>query len=211
MGVACSFANAVLKYRAGHDAMTVCAKAPSRLRDALTRYKASFKRQGMDNDEDEIDTLRHTFVLVLGLGMRESSGQYSEGRDMSASNVSGGTCEAGAWQTSYNLKGLAPLIDDLLDEYDPPSVPGFVHVYRQGVSQPISKSYGSGRGLTFQRLSKNSPDFACEVAAYGIRIAYHHWGPLIQQKAQVVRAADEMLQEVQKLLDTPSTEEVPSA
>lgn len=39
------------------------------------------------------DTLRQLFVLLIGLGMRESSGQYCEGRDRSASNV---TAEAAA-------------------------------------------------------------------------------------------------------------------
>jgi hypothetical protein len=53
---------------------------------------------GMDNSADGVDTLRHLFALQLGLGMRESSGQYCCGRDMSADNVSAETCEAGLFQ-----------------------------------------------------------------------------------------------------------------
>ena len=42
----------------------------------------------MRNDVSGTDTLRHLFVLMIGLGMRESSGRYCEGRDQSASNTS---------------------------------------------------------------------------------------------------------------------------
>ena len=35
----------------------------------------------MRNDVSGIDTLRHLFVLMIGLGMRELSGRYCEGRD----------------------------------------------------------------------------------------------------------------------------------
>ena len=53
--------------------------------DALTWYRAEFIRKlDTDNSEDGIDTLRSLFVMLLGLGMRESSGRYCEGRDISA-------------------------------------------------------------------------------------------------------------------------------
>ena len=58
--------------------------------------------------------------LLLGLGMRESSGNYSEGRDMSASNVTGDTAEAGLFQQSWNSHSASPHIAQLLDESKKP-------------------------------------------------------------------------------------------
>ncbi len=49
-------------------------------------------------------SLRASYTLLIGLGMRESSGDYCEGRDYSAGSTSASTCEAGAWQTSYNAR-----------------------------------------------------------------------------------------------------------
>jgi hypothetical protein len=71
-------------------------------RDALTWYAATFADLGMDNHAAGPDTLRHLFVLLIGLGMRESSGRHCEGRDRSASNVTADTAEAGLFQTSFN-------------------------------------------------------------------------------------------------------------
>jgi len=56
----------------------------------------------MDNSRGGVDVLRHLFVLLTGLGMRESSGHYGEGRDASATNTSAYTAEAGLFQVSYN-------------------------------------------------------------------------------------------------------------
>ena len=50
-------------------------------RDALAHYASEFAALGMRNDVSGLDTLRHLFVLMIGLGMRESSGRYCEGRD----------------------------------------------------------------------------------------------------------------------------------
>ena len=56
----------------------------------------------MDNDAAGVDTVRHLFVLLIGLGMRESSGKYCEGRDKSASNRSAETAEAGLFQLTMH-------------------------------------------------------------------------------------------------------------
>ena len=54
-------------------------------------------------------TLRHLFALILGLGMRESSGRYCEGRDMSASNVSAETAECGSHSNLMEYQKLQHL------------------------------------------------------------------------------------------------------
>ena len=68
--------------------------------DALTWYRAEFIRKlGTDNSEMASIRCGSLFVMLLGLGMRESSGRYCEGRDF-GTNVSADTAEAGMYQTS---------------------------------------------------------------------------------------------------------------
>jgi hypothetical protein len=45
--------------------------------DALATYRARFRAAGMSNASDGVDTLRHVFVLLIGLGMMESAGRYN--------------------------------------------------------------------------------------------------------------------------------------
>ena len=89
-GMAVMFAVALRKLAQGDPAAVEMARASSGdpSRDALAYYASEFARLGMRNDVSGIDTLRHLFVLMIGLGMRESSGRYCEGRDQSASNGS---------------------------------------------------------------------------------------------------------------------------
>jgi nicotinamide mononucleotide (NMN) deamidase PncC len=63
--------------------------------DVLSWCASTFNALGMSNETAGIDTLRHVYVFLIGLGMRESSGRHCEGRDMSASNTSSDTAEAG--------------------------------------------------------------------------------------------------------------------
>jgi len=44
----------------------------------------------------------------MGLGMRESSGRYCEGRDRNANNVTSDTAEAGLFQMSWDIHGVKP-------------------------------------------------------------------------------------------------------
>ena len=54
---------------------------PSNRSDALAWYMARLKSAGMGDNDTPVKRLRHLFVLLTGLGMRESSGRYCEGRD----------------------------------------------------------------------------------------------------------------------------------
>ena len=89
-GMAVMFAVVARKLAQGDSAALEMARAVSGEsgRDALAHYAPQFAALGMRNDVSGIDTLRHLFVLLIGLGMRESSGRYCEGRDMSANNIS---------------------------------------------------------------------------------------------------------------------------
>lgn len=176
-------------------------------KDALTWYRDEFEELGLENNEDGIDTLRHLFALLLGLGMRESSGRYCEGRDMSASNTSADEAEAGMFQTSWNLRSCNDNIPPLLDSYwESPN--GFLDTFQSDV-EPDSNdlgNYGSGDGAQYQFLSKFAPAFHCFVTAIGMRYLRQHWGPLNRKEVELRKEADDMLQQVQDYLSENSAE-----
>ncbi len=172
-------------------------------KDALKHYEDIFQKAGMDNAKPGVDTLRHLFVLMLGLGMRESSGKHCEGRDMSARNTSAETAEAGLFQTSYNARKASPLMPKLFKEFMAKPTPSYINVFEEGVRCKESnlENYGEGDGRDFQKLSKECPFFALMFAGIGLRNIRKHWGPINRRDAEIKTNADAMFKEVQKLVD----------
>jgi hypothetical protein len=172
-------------------------------RDALAWYRSEFDHAGMNNSAAGPDTLRHLFVLLTGLGMRESSGKHCEGRDMSAHNVSADTAEAGLFQVSHNASFASPLLKQLFDQYRAKPTGGFLEVFQEGAHCKASdaENFGEGPGMEFQRLSKACPAFAVEFAAIGLRHIRTHWGPIISRKAEIRRECDQMYQQIQVAVD----------
>lgn len=204
-GMALVYARVYCKLKAGDAAATEMAKTNTGNtdKDALAHYAQEFNAVGMANESAGVDTLRHLFVLLIGLGMRESSGRYCEGRDRSASNTTADTAEAGLFQTSYNArKGNHLLMPQLFRQYlANPS--GFVEVFQKGISCSSSnlENFGDGDGREFQRLSKTSPAFAAEFAAVGLRNSRKHWGPINRKAVEIRLECDAMLLQVQKVVD----------
>jgi hypothetical protein len=172
-------------------------------KDALSWYRSQFQALGMDNTRDGIDTLRHLFVLMLGLGPRESSGRYCEGRDMSASNVQADTAEAGMFQTSWNIRSSDDEITPMLN-YFWNSPNGFLTTFQNGVKPDSNDlgNFGSGDGAKYQFLSKFAPAFHAFVTALGLRSLRQHWGPINREEVELRPEANEMLLEVQYLVET---------
>lgn len=203
-GMSVVYARVYCKLKAGDAGAIEMAKADTgnRERDALTWYAELFDDLGMDNHTAGVETLRHLFVLLIGLGMRESSGRYCEGRDRSAQNVTADTAEAGLFQTSFNASRANRLLPELFQQYlREPS--GFVEVFKEGVACRPSdlEDFGTGPGRDFQRLSKECPAFAAEFAAIGLRHLRKHWGPIHRKEAQLVPECDAMLRSVQEVVD----------
>src|SRR5262245_57852015 len=93
-GIAVTWAYVYRRWKAKDPIALEMAKAAGNENvDALAWYEGIFENAEMEVGIDGSDTLRSLFVLLMGLGMRESSGKYCEGRDMSASNVSADTAE----------------------------------------------------------------------------------------------------------------------
>ena len=203
-GMAVVFARVYCKLAARDPAAIEMAKANTGdgTRDALAWYSERFQRVGMSNEIAGADTLRHLFVLLLGLGMRESSGRYCEGRDRSASNTTADTAEAGLFQTSFNARIASRLLPMLFARYSA-NPAGFVEIFQEGVHVRPSdlENFGTGDGAEFQRLSKESPAFAAEFAAVGLRNIRTHWGPINTRAAELRNEADAMFRQVQIAVD----------
>jgi uncharacterized protein (TIGR02594 family) len=204
-GMALCFALAVSRLRDKDSAVEVMAQANTGDDDvdALSWYSEEFEGAGMDNSSDGVDTLRHLFVLLTGLGMRESSGRYCEGRDMSASNVEADTCEAGLFQTSWNIRTASPEMPALFEEYwDNPQ--GFLEVFSENINPTAGNLdvYGSGDGAAYQWLAKFCPAFAVMTTAVGLRTRRQHWGPINRVECELVEALDDLLKEVQDMVES---------
>jgi len=207
-GMALAYSTAYRKYLAGESEAKEMAKANTGNddKDAISWYNSNFVNLGMRNDVAGTDTLRHLFVLLIGLGMRESSGKHCEGRDQSASNTDANTCEAGLFQQSWNSNSCSPEIPKLMDEYrpgldsDPPICA--LSTFKEGVSCSSSswQNYGSGTGRDFQQLAKSCPQFTVEVAAVGLRNLRQHWGPINRKEAELRSEADMLLIDVEAII-----------
>lgn len=170
--------------------------------DALAWYEPEFRALGMTNNKPGIATLRHLFVMMIGLGPRESSGRYCEGRDLSADNVQADTCEAGLFQTSWNIRSASPTIGPLLPHFwDNPN--GFLDTFKENVDATANNlnSFGSGDGVKYQWLSRFCPLFHIMVTGVGMRTLRQHWGPINRREVTLKREADILLREVQALVE----------
>jgi peptidoglycan hydrolase-like protein with peptidoglycan-binding domain len=206
-GMACAFAQSVKKLKTGHPAVLVMASARTNSdKDALNVYRSEFDNMRMSNEDDGIDTLRHLYALMLGSGMRESSGRHCEGRDQSATNTSSDTAEAGLFQTSYNAHSASdPEFSNLMAEYsqsaNKPSC--YLSQFDDGVSCSSSEwsCYGSGKGYDFQQMCKECPAFAVESHGLTLRNLCNHYGPIIRKEVELKSDADRMFKQVQAYLD----------
>jgi len=208
VGTALSFALAYQRLNSDDQACQQMAKANTgNSKDVFTVYATEYRNLGMDNSAaaNPGDRLRHLFALVLGLGMRESSGRYPEGRDQSASNTSADEAEASFLQTSWNIRSCSSTIPPLLPEYW--SNPcGFRAQFKEGVTLKSSDlgNFGSGDGAKYQFLSKYAPVFHALVSGVGLRNLCNHWGPINRKEAELRQDADSMLRAVQTAVDTYS-------
>jgi hypothetical protein len=151
------YARVYCKLKNGDEATLEMAKEQTNdeTKDALSWYREEFEELGIKNDNAGVDVLRSLFMLLIGLGMRESSGRYCEGRDRSATNTTAQTAEAGLFQTSYNTRRANPNMAVLFEDYLTKPI-GFVDVFKEG-AQCNSKdveNYGTGKGRDFNNYQK---------------------------------------------------------
>lgn len=200
-GMALVYARLYCRLRQGDRFATRMARAEETgsPKDALAHYHAKFRALGMSNERRGSDTLRHLFVLLMGLGMQESSGIWWEGVDPRFDRAPDET-EAGLFQASWNSHEFDTLLLPLLEEYDRhPS--GLLEVFREGVRTGSTPDRGSGRAARFQYLTKHCPSFAVEHIALAVRGQYSDWQPVRDRYAELHPDADAMLKEVERVVD----------
>lgn len=173
--------------------------------DALTWYEPQFAALSMSNATDGVDTLRHAYTLLIGLGMRESSGQFCVGRDRSANFVTADSAEAGLFQTSFGARTKHAAMSALYEKYKADQSACLLNTFKRGVSCPArdAENFGVGEGRRWQQLTKTCPAFAAEYAAVLMRVhggSRGEFGPLRNRAAEVRPVCDAMLKQVQELV-----------
>ncbi len=202
-GMAVCFGQTYAKLLAGDSAARAMVAVVDGPYDVFDHYDQQFADIRMETDgASDADRLRALFVILTGLGMRESSGRYCEGRDRSASNTTADTAEAGLFQQSWDSRRANPEIEKMFRSYSKDSR-GFLDIFKEGVLVKPGDldNYGSGDGREFQFLCKLCPEFAVEVAAIGLRTLYTHWGPIVRHEAELVPAANALFKQVQAIVD----------
>jgi len=178
--------------------------------DALTWYSDQLRTIGM-GAATPLERLRSLFVLLLGLGMRESSGRFCEGRDRSANNTSADTAEAGLFQMSFDLVAPRAELLDVFHHYQSNPGEGLREIFEVEMSPPARpkdlENFGpsTSPGFAFQKLSKECPAMTVEIAALGLRLEAGHWGPIINHAAEVRSASKELLLAVERIVTAPIT------
>jgi hypothetical protein len=200
-GMALVYAKALCDQKRSDVVLVSKAKTES-IYDALNWFGVEFSNKKMDNSKDGPDSLRHTFVLLIGLGLRESSGKHCEGRDMSATNVSADTTEAGLFQTSYNSRVFSSELPKLHAKYKASNSGCFYDVFHEGVkcTEANLKNWGEGEGVTFQKMSKGCPAYAAEYAAVMLRVKRSHYGPLNTRSAEIRTECNDLLKKVESMI-----------
>lgn len=144
----------------------------------------------------ESSDLINTYALLLGLGLRESDGNFKEGADRTARHSSSSTIEAGAFQTSYNIRsclgrvvrgkpkhpGANRGLVSLEQAYANASAADCMNMSGGNVRVPDASRSSSN----FQVALKACPALAVEHAAITMQCR-NHYGPLKRGEAKIMR------------------------
>jgi kumamolisin len=212
-GMAVCFADFYCRLGAG-EATATAAAAPvvgGYELDALFWYRDQFDDARLDGLDTAEGRLRLLFVLMIGLGMRETSGQYCVGRDTDVkdgSNKQHDTAEAGLFQMSYNITYRRPQLQAVVTKFTAPGAVCRFDLFSPGASCAAEDAITWGNpdepGYAFQRRMKACPAFAVELAALAMRSRRDHWGPLTRRQAEVLGITDAMLRAIEAAIDAAS-------
>ncbi len=206
-GMAISYARSLCRVKALAPAVPAAAllRAPNSQnpkKDVLAHYQEILARVGLSALSAGDSPVHATYVIGLGLGMKESSGKYCEGWDVAAgSDRNSSEAEAGLFQTSYDSIVASTELKRLYDEYRANPKRCLLDVYKEGVTCKASSILGTGAGAVYQDFVRKCPAFATEYAMTLTRILRAHFGPLNRQTAQVAPACDGMLNQVRQIIN----------
>ena len=210
-GMALTYARVLCKLHAQDPSALLMAEPATRLEtDALNNYRPASGSQ--------VDNLRHLFVLLTGLGMRESTGRYCVGRDQTVSPIpSVRDQEAGLFQMSYSVGVGSPNFPDLRLHYDQLALrpyDGYEAIFALGIPRPCRRTeltgFGRGRAGAFREFCVRQPALCAEVAALALRQRARHWGPIRGGTVTLSPDCDALLLSVQQIVESERCCEVNS-
>lgn len=206
-GVALVFARALCH---PERAEVAAASAPTgrpngKERDALDHYAPELQAIGMTGNEGPEDRLRFAYVVLIGLGMEESSGRHCLGRWMEDPYAEHDSAEAGIFQASYGARRYHASLEPLYQRYKADESGCMLATFSPGISCPEEdkKNWGEGEGVTWQGLTKRCPAFSTE---YGVVVLRHgggakgEYGPMRRKSVQISNECNLMFQGIQKLV-----------
>lgn len=215
-GVAVTYGQVLRRLAAGDSVARAMVQIVDGPHDVFDHYEPILIAAGMiTRNAPDIDRLRILFVILVGLGIRESSGGDDIGRDTSASNTSADTAEAGTWQQSRDSFAASgdPELPKVFATYVGSAPDAVDAIFKRGTSPHPSafENFGdpNSDGFKFQALCKARPSIASLFAAIGMRTDYPHWGPLINHAAEIVPAADALFRQVQTIVGPIDGEVLP--
>ena len=168
--------------------------------DALVRYRVDLSQNGVDVNND-IERLRAIYTLAIGEGMRESSGNTTEGRDTTVKHPPPETAEAGLFQQSFDSFGRSPIFAALFDQYKANPAACLLDTFKEGIPRVVREPVvGDGRAAEFQTFTRECPAFATEYAMILFRINQRHFGPVRRHEAQYIQRCNNMLKEVEAIV-----------
>jgi hypothetical protein len=206
-GMALTYARSLCRIRANPTAPAApilkAVSSGNASKDVLSHYSTILSNADISTDEAGDEPLHATFVIGMGLGMRESSGRYCVGWDVAAgADRTSAEAEAGLFQQSYDSISASTELRKIYEEYKNDESRCHLATFKQGVSCSPQSILGTGAGADYQSFIKRCPAFAAEYAMTLIRLQRSHFGPLNRQTAQVVPECDSMLNQVQRLVES---------
>lgn len=197
-GVALTYAKSFCESRApAGGAVAVMQQPLAGDQDALVHYRDALVSSGVDVSSD-VERLRALYTLGIGLGMRESSGNTTEGRDLTASNPTASTAEAGLFQQSFDSIDRSPALRPLFDQYRADTGACRLELFKEGIPRVVRRPvFGTGPGAEFQRFTRECPAFATEYAMVLLRVNRRHFGPINRREAEYFQPCNDMLREVE--------------
>jgi hypothetical protein len=182
---------------AAGEAVAIMKQPLMRGEDALVRYRDDLARNGVEVGND-IERLRALYTLGIGEGMRESSGNTTEGRDTTVRHPTVAGAEAGLFQQSFDSFGKSPVFARLFDQYKANTGTCRLDIFKEGIPGVITRPvFGTGPGAEFQRFTRDCPAFATEYAMILFRINQTHFGPIKRHEVEYFQPCNEMLKEVE--------------
>jgi hypothetical protein len=197
-GVAQVYAKSFCESRGSAETAATVMKQPLQDgQDALVHYRDALVRNGVDVSRDA-ERLRALYTLGIGLGMRESSGNTTEGRDMNVRTPTASNAEAGLFQQSFDSLGRSPALAQLSEQYKANTGACLLETFKEGITRVVTRPvFGTGPGAEFQRITRECPAFATEYAMVMLRVNRRHFGPINRQEAEFFQPCNDMLKEVE--------------